>query len=335
MQKFVISQTAYDKIMYYVDKCPKEISGLGVVENFDGVLTVTDIILLKQECTATETDLDADAIATAEYEHHKSGKAGELRFWWHSHVNMGVFWSGTDKTAMKELSEHGWFIHGVFNKKGEVRCAYTANKPLKIFVDDIDLEIDDTIYPNENIEGWTETRTALEQEMKAKIDAISLEYKPMFAQVDAEIKEITTGGLDKEYEEKVTLKTYVPSTWAGYYSGNYTERIKSRWDSKLEMLVPIEDKKKETRETKIQKSVEEQIMLLNDQVIGEIPLNEDYSTGFEHLTQKQIDGYWVLIMKGYTDDEIDRLHDCKIFDLEDIEAYEMHIGTINSMLGRA
>ena len=336
MDKFVISQTAYDKIMYYVNKCPKEISGLGVVENMGGVLTVTDIVLLKQECTSTETDLDAEAIATAEYEHHKSGKAGELRFWWHSHVNMDVFWSGTDKTAMAELSEHGWFIHGVFNKRGEVRCAYTANKPLKIFVDDITLEIDDEIYPNEEVKGWNETRLTLEAEMKAKIDAISLEYKPMFAQVDAEIKDVTTGNLDAEYTEKVTLKTYVPKVWSG---SNYYDLPRKRWSASQGKLVDIEDvprdKKKETREAKIQKSVEEQIIALNEQIVGEISLEPEYLTGFEHLTTAQIDGYWELITQGYSDNEIEKLNDFKIYDLEDITAYEVHIGSINMILGRA
>ena len=105
LEKIVIGREAYDKIMHYVHKAKFEISGFGNVQVIDGIPTVTDIILLKQENDPTETEIDADAIAKAIYDHHVSGMEGELKFWWHSHVNMGVFWSGTDNATIKQLTK--------------------------------------------------------------------------------------------------------------------------------------------------------------------------------------------------------------------------------------
>ncbi len=107
--------------MHYVHKAKFEISGFGNVEIIKGVPTVTDIILLKQENHSTETEMDGDAVAKALYDHHVSGMEGELKFWWHSHVDMPTFWSTTDMATINELTENGWWIHGVFNKKNEYR----------------------------------------------------------------------------------------------------------------------------------------------------------------------------------------------------------------------
>ena len=113
--------------MHYVHKAKFEISGFGNVEIIKGVPTVTDIILLKQENHSTETEMDGDAVAKALYDHHVSGMEGELKFWWHSHVDMPTFWSTTDMDTINELTENGWWIHGVFNKKNEYRCEHCKN----------------------------------------------------------------------------------------------------------------------------------------------------------------------------------------------------------------
>ena len=129
--------------MYYVNKTNREISGFGIVDIIEGVPNVIDIILLKQENGYSETELDGDAIADAEYQHYKSGNPGEIKFWWHSHNTMDVFWSVTDHAAMDTLCEHGWFMHGVFNHKAESKIAYTSNAPFSTFIDDIELVIQD------------------------------------------------------------------------------------------------------------------------------------------------------------------------------------------------
>lgn len=120
--KVIIPEKVLHKIMYWVNKSPVEISGLGRVKLDKGVYTVLDAHLLEQENTATTTDIDAAAAAKLMFQ--MKDEDGYLNFWWHSHVNMGVFWSGTDTTTIREFGAHGFCLATVFNKKGERKSAY-------------------------------------------------------------------------------------------------------------------------------------------------------------------------------------------------------------------
>ncbi|NVM46731.1 MAG: hypothetical protein HWN79_17630 [Candidatus Lokiarchaeota archaeon] len=185
--------------MYYVHKTKFEISGFGNVEIIDGIATVTDVFLIKQDNHSTETEIEGDALAKALYDHSISGLKGEMKFWWHSHVDMGVFWSSTDMTTINSLTENGWFIHGVFNKKDEHRIAYSNNEPITTFVDKIDLEIDEDMVSDEKFELLIEM-----DEIDKKI-----------AEVDKKLEE----RCDLLYNQLVTNKTYYPS-WQGNHSYN-------------------------------------------------------------------------------------------------------------------
>ena len=83
------------EIMYYVNKSNVEISGLGrIVRDSNGNMVVNKIYLIEQENSAASTDLSEEAVSKLLFESRKD--EGALNFWWHSHVNMDVFWSGTD-----------------------------------------------------------------------------------------------------------------------------------------------------------------------------------------------------------------------------------------------
>lgn len=126
----------YQKIMHWVNKSTVEISGLGKIQmTEDGDIVVTSAILVEQENAAASTDMKPEAVAKAMF--HMKDEPGELRFWWHSHVNMPVFWSGTDTDTMKKLGDHGWFVSTVFNKRNETRTAIYQKKPYRIFKDEI------------------------------------------------------------------------------------------------------------------------------------------------------------------------------------------------------
>lgn len=185
MDKVILGREVYDQIMYYVNKTSFEISGLGAVEIIDGIPVVTKIYLLDQENSSAETEMDGEAITKLMYEHHISKHPGELKFWWHSHVNMEVFWSGTDMKTIGELTENGWFIHGVFNKKYDYKLAYTTNDPCPIMVDDIELEINE--------------------------DMVSPKVLDIMEMLNAETEKLEAA-YDKEFNEKVTIKIYAPST---------------------------------------------------------------------------------------------------------------------------
>lgn len=119
--KISIPFKIYEQIDFFVQKSDIECSGLGKVLITPEGYKVTEITLLKQENTATHTEIDAQAVTKAMYDLRNS--EGGIYFWWHSHVNMGVFWSGTDRDTIEEIGQNGLCVAVVFNKKKEMRGA--------------------------------------------------------------------------------------------------------------------------------------------------------------------------------------------------------------------
>lgn len=123
--KLHITQEVQEKVWYWIDKADFEVSGFGIIEIIDGVPVVVDAFLLDQEGSGGETELKAEAINRAEFE-TRNLERGEMKWWWHSHVNMNVYWSPQDKSTIAQLGTHGWFFHTVFNKKRELRSAFSC-----------------------------------------------------------------------------------------------------------------------------------------------------------------------------------------------------------------
>ena len=93
-----------------------------MVEYNNGDYIVTACCMLKQEGTAGSTDLDEDAVNLAMFK--MKDEPGVMRWWWHTHPKMGVFWSGTDTETIDKLAEGGYVVATVFNdkKRVEVCC---------------------------------------------------------------------------------------------------------------------------------------------------------------------------------------------------------------------
>lgn len=143
MIKVEISELAYQKVRHWVHKSNKEVSGFGVTstrrEGHDTIFTVHDAYLLEQEVGAAHTDIDAKALGKLMHkvltdDVYGKANAGKYRlnWWWHSHVNMDVFWSGTDKNTIIDIGKNGLCLASVFNKRDEIRsaAAYTIEHPL-------------------------------------------------------------------------------------------------------------------------------------------------------------------------------------------------------------
>ena len=121
--KVIIPKNIHEEIDFYVQRSPVEVSGLGRVKKHDnGDMEVVKVYLLDQVNTGTSTELEDKAVTKLMYESRKD--EGDLTFWWHSHVDMGVFWSGTDMATIREFGSNGYLVATVFNKKGEMRSAY-------------------------------------------------------------------------------------------------------------------------------------------------------------------------------------------------------------------
>lgn len=139
----VITELAYKKIMHWVDISPIEVSGLGKVIFEDNQFIITDAFLVKQKNTESSTEMDGASIAKLMYE--TKDIPGHLNFWWHSHVNMGAFWSGTDYQTIQDLSANGFLVATVFNKKRDMRSAirYKSTEIMPdLFLDEISTRVE-------------------------------------------------------------------------------------------------------------------------------------------------------------------------------------------------
>jgi hypothetical protein len=147
--KIEIDEKVFEKIMYWIDKADFEVSGLGkiVVDREKNIIRVVDAVLIKQEGSSAATELDAASVGKAMFLLKDS--PGDLRWWWHSHVNMGVFWSGTDQGTIKQLGSNGWFTATVFNKKREFLSAFVQSSPVRVVIADVATRVDKSIYVNE------------------------------------------------------------------------------------------------------------------------------------------------------------------------------------------
>ena len=199
--KVIIGNEVYNKVMHWVNKSTVEVSGLGKVVLEDGNYVVKSAYLLKQENTSATTDIDAEAVAKLLYETRE--EEGHLNWWWHSHVNMGVFWSGTDQTTIKDFGDQGMCVATVFNKKEETKSAFyqggTSFYP-PVFLDDLDFEIH---YPitDSDVEAW-----------------------------------------DKEFDEKCKTKTWPISTYTGGMSGKTSKTEGTMlWSYATDEMIPIDN----------------------------------------------------------------------------------------------
>ena len=135
-----VPSTIISKLQAYIDGCKLEISGLGYVSVLsNGDLHVTDVHLLEQECTGGTTELDMAAVGNYMMEH--ADRMQDIHLWWHSHVNMTVFWSQTDHDNISDLKGMGWLLSIVGNKKGEWKARLDVYTPFRITLDDLPIQI--------------------------------------------------------------------------------------------------------------------------------------------------------------------------------------------------
>ena len=139
----------WQQIMGYVSACDIEISGRGKVETVkeDGCLvgTVTSMVVPPQSCTSGTTEISSEENVKAMAKMAK--EPGIYSFWWHSHVSMQAFWSGTDLATMEDMVSDGGVLWSlVVNKKEEHTGAYlqvprAKTHEVAVFNKKIDVEL--------------------------------------------------------------------------------------------------------------------------------------------------------------------------------------------------
>jgi hypothetical protein len=134
----VLTEDVNDKLWEYTHSVNTEIAAWGYVEPNDEDFIVSEVFLVPQTVSATEVDFVSDGLPYAVDKAMNEGKIDQLRFCWHSHVNMGTGYSGTDEDMIRKVRDAGpipWLVNVIFNKQGD------TNGRLDIFRNGFDSSI--------------------------------------------------------------------------------------------------------------------------------------------------------------------------------------------------
>lgn len=170
----VIPDMVYQQIMWWVRNCKHEVSGFGDLD-WDAehrIFTVRKVYLLDQEVSATSTEINPKALGKLMYETRAETNA--LKWHWHSHVDMDVFWSTDDREVIRSLAQQGWVVASVFNKKCEFRTAFSEvitvmGNEHELFVDEVDTTIDRTLSTALTAQWDEELKEKVKEEAKTWI----------------------------------------------------------------------------------------------------------------------------------------------------------------------
>jgi len=160
----------YARLRLYAELCPSEIGGLGEVRPDGEGLLVTELFLLEQHVSASETELQPEALLRLLHRCLEEGRdPAALRLWWHSHAEHGVEWSDTDEATIRGFGGDS-LVSLVTNRAGDLLCRFDTWRPERSTVDGIPV-----VRPDEPLgPGRTAAlREATWAEMVEKISVVS------------------------------------------------------------------------------------------------------------------------------------------------------------------
>ncbi len=140
----IFSREAWERLQAFLTISKKEVSGFGRVRAESGQSYVVDKIYLPQQVvSAGDTEINPESMSDFLMQLIEDGEdPGSVKLWWHSHVNMGLFWSGTDDHNMREITPEGSFMFGLVGvKSGDVRVRLDHSAP-DLTIDHIPVVID-------------------------------------------------------------------------------------------------------------------------------------------------------------------------------------------------
>jgi hypothetical protein len=127
LPRVLLTRDAYEDMYCLVDEVAKEVGWIGSVEQVGCDYLIKEVFLLDQESHSTTCEITTDGLAewaSRVLAERSDGMevVNSVRFWGHSHVNMGTSPSGQDDSQMRVFSEScdDFFIRGILNKAGRM-----------------------------------------------------------------------------------------------------------------------------------------------------------------------------------------------------------------------
>lgn len=193
--KIIFPIKLYRKLRAYVDQVEGEISGMGEIkkeiENGETKFIVSDIRIFRQSISSGHTTLDRKDLGKFYDAILREGKSmKEWRLWWHSHNDMGTFFSGIDTNTIEEFDiespEENWILALVTNKSEDTLIRCDIFQPIRYTINEIEVEI---VYEDEEIRK--EVKKEIEEKVKAPSlwnDVVKGVKDIFFPEIEAEIE---------------------------------------------------------------------------------------------------------------------------------------------------
>lgn len=158
------------KLDYYIMLTNNEISGFGHVVPYRQGLLITDVFIVKQECSSSESDMSQEAIADMLLEMVLCDiDTSTIKLWFHSHAKMKTFWSKTDTDTIAILAKDSWLLSIVGSHIDTYLTRLDIDSPIHLTLDNLDLEV---ITPFN-----AELRDSIKDEIASKVTVIKYEFK--------------------------------------------------------------------------------------------------------------------------------------------------------------
>lgn len=263
---------ALAKMEAYIAGVDSEISGFGKTEYdpYTDSIIVLDVMIAPQRVTGVTTTLDRDGLAAWQMDLDKAGDSvANWRLWWHSHVNMGVFWSGTDTASINDFDlqrpEDNYMVSIVANKKGEFKCRLDLFAPFRIVQDDLPYQVEPATIDYAAIDADIK-RCIIKEALPAISGGVNItgqftgkkkgkNKKPL---VDYDLDELLASKSDREkmiafYWGQYIKGEFLPLT-AEEYNKWYTDYKECFYKNEAGLYIPIQPSDKRVR-TAIYKEV--------------------------------------------------------------------------------
>jgi hypothetical protein len=185
-----ITEKALIDLSVLVSLVETEVGWYGMVQwTPENDLLITEILVPTQQCHGATTEISGAGLAElCEEMMAKEAEEGitldksrvhSIRYWGHSHVNMGVTASGQDDKQMLEYGDAGvdMMIRGIHNKRGDTQfdVYYYRNGKVFMHFKDVPWEV------VEESDRFKEVVTSMQEVVKARVSTITTQVHTGYA----------------------------------------------------------------------------------------------------------------------------------------------------------
>lgn len=153
-------------IQAFVNECDDEISGLSEVGVSPRGFVLKQPFILKQTVTTGSTDLTEAAAEFVFKLVSENQSPAPFKFWWHSHVNMNVFWSEHADEITARGFQNEFMISMVMNRRGEFLTRLDVFEPFPLTIYDLPVVVE--LTPDEKMVDFV--REEIDGKVKSPFD---------------------------------------------------------------------------------------------------------------------------------------------------------------------